>query len=100
VNGHPRTVVSVQNSLYGKVYVASPDSPYLTIIRTDQDIIDATVLVQGNIVDVRTANQNGSQGNAIVTSRKPGFGQPCYLPPTLLSSTTILGNPGACSTLP
>ena len=53
VTGHPRTVVSTQNSLYGKVYVASPDSPYLTIFRTDQDIVDATVLVQGNILDVR-----------------------------------------------
>lgn len=100
VNGHPRTVVSVQNSLYGKVYVASPDSPYLTIVRTDQDIIDATVLVSGNIVDVRASNQNGSSGNVIVTSRKPGYGQPCYLPPTLLSASTIAGNPSACSTLP
>jgi DNA-binding beta-propeller fold protein YncE len=100
VNGHPRTVVSVQNSLYGKVYVASPDSPYLTIVRTDQDIIDATVLVSGNIVDVRASNQNGSQGNSIVTSRKPGYGQPCYLPPTLLSPSIIAGNPSACSTLP
>jgi DNA-binding beta-propeller fold protein YncE len=100
VNGHPRTVVSVQNSLYGKVYVASPDSPYLTIIRTDQDIIDATVLVPGNIVDVRASSQNASQGNVIVTSRKPGYGQPCYLPPTLLSPTAIAGNPSACSTQP
>lgn len=100
VNGHPRTVVSVQNSLYGKVYVASPDSPYITIVRTDQDIIDTTVLVQGNVVDVRTSNQNGSQGNAIVVSRKPGFGQPCYLPPTLLPATAIATNPSACSTLP
>ncbi len=80
VNGHPRTVVSTQNSLYGKVYVASPDSPYLTIIRTDQDIVDATVLVQGNLVDVRVSTQNGSQGNSNILSRKPGYGQPCYLP--------------------
>ncbi len=100
VNGHPRTVVSVQNSLYGKVYVASPDSPYLTIIRTDQDIIDATVLVSGNIVDVRASNQNGSSGNVIVTSRKPGYGQPCYLPPTLLSPADLLATPSACATLP
>ncbi len=100
VNGHPRTVVSVQNSLYGKVYVASPDSPYVTIVRTDQDIIDTTVLVQGNVVDVRTSNQNGSQGNVINLSRKPGFGQPCYLPPTLLTTTAITANPSACSTLP
>ena len=82
VNGHPRGVVSTMNSLYGKVYVASPDSPYLTILRTDQDIVDATVLVQGNIVDVRVSTQNGSSGNANVVSRKPGFGQPCYLPVT------------------
>ena len=46
VTGHPRTVASTQNSLYGKVYVASPDSPYLTILRTDQDIVDTTVLVR------------------------------------------------------
>lgn len=95
VNGHPRTVVSTQNSLFGKVYVASPDSPYLTIVRTDQDIVDATVLVQGNIVDVRVNTQNGSQGNANVTSRKPGYGQPCYLP-----GATAAASYGVCTTLP
>ncbi len=95
VNGDPRSVVSTQNSIYGKVYVASPDSPYLNIIRTDQDIIDTTVLVQGNIVDVRASSQNGSTGNAIIFSRKPGFGQPCYLPPTLLPPASA-----TCSTMP
>jgi YVTN family beta-propeller protein len=83
VHGHPRTVVNTQNSINGKVYVASPDSPYLTIVRVDQDIIDATVLVQGNIVDVRTATQDGNRGNSNVVSRKPGFGQPCNLPPNV-----------------
>jgi len=81
VTGHPRTVVSTQNSLYGKVYVASPDSPYLTILRTDLDIVDTTILIQGNIVDVRVSTQNGSNGNIINTSRIPGYGQPCDLPP-------------------
>jgi YVTN family beta-propeller protein len=100
VNGHPRTVASTQNSLYGKVYVASPDSPYLTIVRTDQDIIDATVLVQGNIVDVRTTTQDANRGNNIVVSRKPGFGQPCNLPPTLLSNSTLNSDPAACSRMP
>jgi len=89
VNGHPRTVVSTQNSIFGKVYAASPDSPYLTIIRTDQDIIDATVLIQGNIVDVRTSSQDGNRGNANVVSRKPGFGQPCNLPPKVLADAGI-----------
>ncbi|MGD0830815.1 MAG: hypothetical protein ABR907_07720 [Terracidiphilus sp.] len=80
VNGHPRTVVSTQNSSYGKVYVASPDSPYLTIIRTDQDIVVASPLVQGNIVDVRVSSANASSGNFNNTSRTPGYGEPCNLP--------------------
>jgi YVTN family beta-propeller protein len=100
VNGHPRTVVSTKNSIYGKVYASSPDSPYLSIIRTDQDIIDTNVLVQGNIVDVRVSTQNGSQGNANVMSRRPGFGEPCYLPPALLSASQISANPKLCSTMP
>jgi YVTN family beta-propeller protein len=95
VTGHPRTVVSTQNSLFGKVYVASPDSPYLTIIRTDQDIVDATVLVQGNIMDVRVSTQNAVSGNANNTSRKPGFGQPCYLP-----GATAAASYTSCTTLP
>ncbi len=95
VTGHPRTVVSTQNSQFGKVYVASPDSPYLTILRTDQDIVDATVLVQGNILDVRTSTQNGTSGNANSVSRKPGYGQPCYLPGSTASATLA-----SCATLP
>jgi YVTN family beta-propeller protein len=80
VTGHPRTVVSTQNSTQGKVYVASTDSNVLTIIRTDLDIVGATVPVQGNIVDVRTTTQNGAGGNWNDVSRTPGFGQPCNLP--------------------
>jgi hypothetical protein len=95
VVGHPRTVVSTSNSLYGKVYAASPDSPYLTIIRTDEDIIDTTVLVQGNILDVRVSSQNGVSGNANTTSRLPGAGQPCYLPGITAEASLL-----ACQTLP
>jgi DNA-binding beta-propeller fold protein YncE len=86
--GHPRTVVSTQNSQYGKVYVASPDSPYLTIVRTDLDIVDTTILVEGNIVDVRATTQTGGSGNAVVSSRRPGYGQPCYLPPSVEPAPT------------
>jgi hypothetical protein len=95
VIGHPRTVVSTQNSTKGKVYVASPDSPYLTILRTDLDIVDTTVLVQGNIVDVRTTTQTGSNGNANEVSRVPGYGEPCYLPGVTAQATLA-----ACQTLP
>lgn len=88
VTGHPRTVVSTSNSLYGKVYVASPDSTFLTIIRTDQDIVDTTVLIEGNLVDVRVTSQTGTKGNNNITSRIPGGGQPCYIPGTEGSLTT------------
>jgi len=92
VVGHPRTVVSTQNSEYGKVYVASPDSPYLTILQTTSDLVDTTVLVEGNVVDVRTTNQNGVSGNDDYVSRVPGYGQPCNLPivPTATSTQTAL----------
>jgi DNA-binding beta-propeller fold protein YncE len=89
VVGHPRTVVSTSNSLYGKVYVASPDSTYVTVIGTEEDTVDTTVLVSGKVIDVRTTSQNGaSGGNAIDTSRRPGAGQPCYVPGTELTLTT------------
>jgi DNA-binding beta-propeller fold protein YncE len=95
VVGHPRTVVSTQNSLFGKVYVASPDSSEVTILRTDEDVVDTTVLVQGNVVDVRTTSQNGVSGNAVITSRRPGAGQPCYLP-----GAAHEDNLADCQTLP
>lgn len=90
VTGHPRTVVSTQNSEYSKVYAASPDSPYLTIIEstpTVTDIVDTTILVQGDIVDVRVKTQDGTSGNSNNVSRVPGYGQPCNLPPALMVST-------------
>ncbi len=103
VVGHPRTVVNTQNSEYSKVYAASPDSPSLTVIEstpTVSDQIDTTVLVEGNIVDVRVTTQNGSSGNnANFTSRAPGYGQPCNLPgvPTPTGSQTLLQ---ACQAIP
>jgi hypothetical protein len=98
VVGHPRTVVSTQNSLYGKVYVASPDSVYLTILQTTTDLVDTTVLIQGNVVDVRATTQTGGtqtvttyNGSASIStinysSRVPGWGQPCNVPPAEMVS--------------
>jgi hypothetical protein len=87
--------VSTSNSLYGKIYVASPDSPYITIIRTDQDIVDTTVLLQGNVVDVRVNTQNAVSGNVNNVSRRPGAGQPCYLPGAASEASLA-----ACQTMP
>jgi len=112
VTGVPRTVVSTQNSLFGKVYVASPNSPYLTILQTTTDLVDTTILVQGNIVDVRATTQSGgsqsvstyngntSIGNINFSSRIPGFGQPCNLPPSMLTSADLTSNPKLCSQIP
>ena len=83
VVGHPRTIVSTQNSEFSKIYVASPDSPFITIIQstpTVTDLIDTTVLLEGHVVDVRATTQSGSSGNSIYFSRVPGYGQPCNLP--------------------
>ena len=95
VVGHPRTVVSTQNSDFAKVYVNSPDSPYITIIEstpTVTDQVDTTILVQGPPIDIRTTTQNGSGGNDDYTSRVPGYGQPCNRPgiPTPTGSQTLL----------
>jgi DNA-binding beta-propeller fold protein YncE len=97
--GHPRIVVSTQNSLYGKVYIGSPDSPYVTILSTTTDLVDTTVLVQGNVVDLRVTTQNAVSGNSNVTSRTPGYGQPCNLPgiPTPTGTQTALQ---ACQAIP
>jgi DNA-binding beta-propeller fold protein YncE len=90
VVGHPRTVVNTQNSEYAKVYVGSPDSPYITIIEsspTVTDLVDTTVLVEGTVVDVRTTSQNGNSGNNNYSSRVPGYGQPCNLSPSTMVTT-------------
>ena len=99
VVGHPRTIVSTQNSLYGKVYVASPDSPYVTVISAATDLVSTTVLVEGNVLDIRTTTQNAVSGNANVTSRTPGFGEPCNLPglPSPTGTQTPLQ---ACQAIP
>ena len=102
VTGLPRTVVSTENSLYGKVYTAAPNTPFLTIVETETDLIDTTILTEGNVVDVRTSTQNGGSqtvatysgsmniSNIEYSSRVPGWGQPCYLPPAALPATYTL----------
>jgi hypothetical protein len=90
VVGYPRTVVSTQNSEYSKIYAAAPDSPYITIIEstpTTGDQVDTTVLVEGNVVDVRVTTENGVSGQSNYTSRVPGYGQPCNLPPAVLAAS-------------
>jgi DNA-binding beta-propeller fold protein YncE len=98
VEGHPRTVVSTQNSEYSKVYVASPDSPNITVIETsptETDLVDTTLLLEGYAVDIRVTTANGTNGtNDNYGSRVPGYGQPCELPgaASTVSLTTCESN--------
>jgi YVTN family beta-propeller protein len=52
-NGHPNYLAVTNGTPTGKVYVTSPDSNFMTIIRTDIDAVDTTVPLQGNGVSVR-----------------------------------------------
>jgi len=78
VNGHPRSIASTYNAPIGKVYTIAQDSPYLTVIRTDTDIVTASILLQGSGVDLHTTTQYAgtTAGNAIPQSRSAGSGAP------------------------
>lgn len=76
VIGHPRTVAAVSNSLIGKVYVTSPSSSQVTVIRTDTDTVTATVQLPGNVVELHPSAQATGGRNSINTSRIPGSGTP------------------------
>ena len=82
VNGHPRSIVSTYNAPIGKVYTVAQDSPYLTVIRTDTDIVTSSILLQGNGVDVHTTTQYAGSSSTSVSansntqSRSPGSGVP------------------------
>jgi len=52
-NGHPNYIAVSSGTPTGKVYVVSPDSNFMTVIRTDIDVVDTTVPLQGAGVAVR-----------------------------------------------
>jgi YVTN family beta-propeller protein len=75
---HPRMVVSTYNYPTGKVYITSPDSQTLIILRTDTDTVDATLQLQGYQIDTRVTRQNANGTSQIdTTSYSPGNGVPC-----------------------
>ena len=50
---HPTFIAASSGTPTGKVYVTSPETNTMTIIRTDTDTIDTTVDLQGKGVQVR-----------------------------------------------
>jgi DNA-binding beta-propeller fold protein YncE len=82
VTALPRSIVSNFNYPIGKVYVSAQNSPYVTVIRTDTDVISARILVQGNVADIHISRQyaaltsSGTGANSQIDSRSVGSGAP------------------------
>lgn len=74
----PRSIVSNYNYPAGNVFVGAQNSPYVTVIRTDTDVVSAQILVQGNVVDLHTTKQYAAQttANNDIDSRSVGSGAP------------------------
>lgn len=88
---HPRSIAvmsnAATNSLFAKIYVATPDSPVIPYL----DAVDNFLYAPNscglcsynmtNITDLRASTQNASVGgNNSTSSRTPGAGAPCELP--------------------
>jgi YVTN family beta-propeller protein len=78
---NPHAIAAIYNYPIGKVYVASQNSPFLTIVRTDTDIVSDTMEMEGNIVDMHVNSQypgQATQGalNYVTESRSVGSGAP------------------------
>jgi YVTN family beta-propeller protein len=73
-----RSIASNFNFPTGKVYVAAQNSPYVTVIRTDTDVVSARILVQGNVSDLHISHQYAAQNstNSQIESRSVGSGAP------------------------
>ncbi|MBS1799223.1 MAG: YncE family protein [Acidobacteria bacterium] len=50
---HPNFIAAINGTPTGKVYVTSPESNNMTIIRTDTDVVETTIPLQGKGVQVR-----------------------------------------------
>ena len=53
LGGHPNFIAVTSGTPTGKVYVTSPESNNMTVIRTDTDTVETTIPLQGNGVMVR-----------------------------------------------
>jgi hypothetical protein len=78
VTAQPRTIISNYNNPNGNVFVSAQNSPYVTVIRTDTDVVSAQILVQGNVVDMHDTSQYAAQSakNNTIESRSVGSGMP------------------------
>ena len=87
VNGHPISIASIFSTPFGQVFVTAQDQPYMTVIRTDTDQVDAQVQLDGLGMDVRSSTQYagltstaGTLNVANNVSHACGSGSPCAYP--------------------
>lgn len=73
---HPRFIASITNPLLSKVYLIDDSAPLVTILRTDVDVVSATVRVPGNIVELHVQKQSADGANSMNVSRARGSGVP------------------------
>ncbi len=60
VYGHPNTVSATIGQPTGKVYITSADSRYMTVLRTDEDIVQTHIALQGLGVQLPVAPTSGA----------------------------------------
>jgi YVTN family beta-propeller protein len=84
VTGHPISIASLYSTPFGQVYVIPSDQPYMSVIRTDTDQVEAAVQLDGTGVDVHASSQSAgattstnSSASAISNSHASGSGAPC-----------------------
>jgi YVTN family beta-propeller protein len=101
VTGHPISIASIDSTPFGQIFVLASDQPYMTVIRTDTDQVNAVVQLDGTGVDVHASTQlAGSSSSlgvgtnaaainaaAINVSHSSGSGSPCgYCAPCYAST--------------
>ena len=84
VQGHPFSIASLYSTPFGQVFVIPSDQPYMTVIRTDTDQVNAAVQLDGTGIDARLTTQAagvsstaGGVNSANVVSHASGSGAPC-----------------------
>ncbi len=93
VTGHPISIASIYSTPYGQIFVLASDQPYMTVIRTDTDQVNAVIQLDGTGVDVHASTQFagtsalGVNAGAINLSHSSGSGSPCgYCAPCYLTT--------------
>jgi YVTN family beta-propeller protein len=93
VTGHPISIASIYSTPFGQIFVLASDQPYMTVIRTDTDQVNAVLQLDGTGVDVHATTQlagtapAGVNATALNVSHSSGGGSPCGYGATCYSTT-------------